>query len=194
MKHYEPPDPEELEEIQELNLLFLIYLRSAAREGRSCLGLPVNLAAKLRNLSSAALEAVAVFPRSLFILDLDNLAEAREHPLLSSTPLEQSRQALYLTILHSAWNMCRQREFQARMFLRLSVVTGRRLRTMPLSELLLLSVAPNLLACASPGAEPLWETLLDRSQTDMSRALRLIALHPDAEHNPARRVFALHSM
>jgi hypothetical protein len=194
MKHHEPPNPEELEEIQELNLLFLIYLRSAASEGGSCLGMPPRSVAKLRNLSSAALEAMAVFPRSLFILDLENLAATGDHPVLPSTPLAQSRQALCLTILHSAWNMCRQRDFQARMFLRLSVVMSRRLRTMPLSELLLLSAVPNVLGCASPDAEPLWDALLDRRQANMSRALRLIALHPDAEHTPARRVFALHSI
>ena len=191
---YEPPDSAELEEIQELNLLFLIYLRAAARVGGDCLGLPARGASTLRELSSAALEAMAVFPRSLFILDLNNLTTAREHLVLFRTALDQSLQALTLTVLHSAWNMSRQRDFQARMFLRLSAIATRRLRTVALSELPLLAGTPNLLGCAFPGARSLWATLINRTETEMPRALRLIALHPDASVRPARHAMSLRSL
>ena len=67
-----------------------------------------------------------MFPRSLFLLDLNNLTTAREHLALFRTALDQSLQALTLTVLHSAWNMSRQRDFQARMFLRLSAIATRR--------------------------------------------------------------------
>lgn len=191
---YEPPDSSELEEIQELNLLFLIYLRSCAREGGDCLGLPAASARTLRELSAAALEAMAAFPRSLFILDLDNLTAAREHLVLPPTVLEQGRQALALFILHSAWNMSRRREFQARIFLRLSVVATRRLRTIALSQLPLLAATPSLLGCAFPGARSLWATLISRTETEMPRALKLIALHPDTEARPARQIMSLRSL
>ena len=188
---HESPDAAELEETQELNLLFLIYLRAAARAGGDCLGLPARSARTLRELSSTALEAVSVFPRSLFTLDLNNLTTAREHLALFRTALGQSLQALTLTVLHSAWNMSRQRDFQARMFLRLSAIATRRLRTVALSELPLLAGTPNLLGCAFPGARSLWATLTNRTETELPRALILIALHPDAAVHPARHRLAL---
>ncbi len=194
MMLYDPPDSDQLEELQELNLLFLIYLRSCAREGGDCLGIPTGTAAKLRELSMTALQAMSDFPRSLFNVDLDNISAAREHFELPRTALEQSRQALTLTVLHSAWNMSRSREFQARMFLRLSATATRRLRTIPLSELTLLAVTPRRLTCAFPGARALWITLISRTETGMPRALRMIALHPDAEFRPVRRAISLHQI
>ncbi len=188
---YEPPASDELEEIQELNLLFLIHLRACARQGNDCLGLPAGSAKKLRELSGITLESMAAFPRSLFMLDLDNIAEAREQRGHPPAALDHSRQALALTVLLSAWNMSRQRDFQARMFLRLSVSATRRLRTIPLSELPLMASAPGLLHCAFPGAPALWATLIGPGGSEMPRALRLIALHPDVELRPTRRAISL---
>jgi hypothetical protein len=90
MMPYDAPDSDQLEELQELNLLFLIYLRSCAREGGDCLGIPTGTAAKLRELSMTALQAMSDFPRSLFNVDLDNISAAREHFELPRTALEQS--------------------------------------------------------------------------------------------------------
>ncbi|MEE8542291.1 MAG: hypothetical protein V3S94_00365 [Gammaproteobacteria bacterium] len=194
MMLYEPPDSAELEELQELNLLFLMYLRAAARAGGDCLGLPARSARTLRELSSTALEALSMFPRSLFLLDLNNLTTTREHLVLLRTALDQSLQALALTVLHSAWNMSRQRDFQARMFLRLSAVATRRLRTVALSELPLLAGTPSLLSCAFPGARSLWATLINRTEAELPRALKLIALHPDAAVHPARHAMPLRSL
>ena len=194
MMLYEPPDSDELEEIQELNLLFLIYLRASARDGGNCLGLPAASARTLRELSSTALEVMSAFPRSLFILDLDNLTATGMHLDLSPTVLDQSRQALTLTVLHSAWNMSRKRDFNARIFLRLSRTAIRRLRTITLSQLPLLAATPGLLGCAFPGALSLWATLINRTETKMPRALKLIALHPDTEVRPAHRARALRSI
>jgi len=194
MMFYDPPDSDQLEELQELNLLFLIYLRSCAREGGDCLGIPTGTAARLRELSMTALQAMSDFPRSLFNVELHNISAAREHFELPHTALEQSRQALTLTVLHSAWNMSRNREFQARMFLRLSATETRRLRTIPLSELPLLAARPGRLTCAFPGARALWITLISRTETEMPRALRMIALHPDAEFRPVRQAISLHHL
>jgi hypothetical protein len=194
MMLYEPPDSDELEEIQELNLLFLIYLRSSAREGGDCLGLPAASARTLRELSSAALETMSAFPRSLFILDLDNLTAAREHLILSPSTLDQSRQALTLFVLHSAWNMSRKRDFQARIFLRLSAVATRRLRTIALSQLPFLAATPGLLGCAFPGARSLWATLINRTEAEMPRALKLIALNPDTAIRPAGQAISYRSL
>ena len=188
---YEPPNSAELEEIKELNLLFLIYLRLSVRGGGDCLGLPAGSVTRLRELSSASLEGVSAFPRALFDLDLKNMPVTREHLIFCRTALEQSRRALTLTILHSAWNMSHKRDFQARAFLRLSAVTTRRLRTTALSELPLLAATPGLLSCAFPGARSLWATLLDRAETEMPRALKMIALHPDTEILSARHPMSL---
>ena len=194
MMLYEPPDSDELEEIQELNLLFLIYLRASARDGVNCLGLPAACARTLRELSSTALEVMSAFPRSLFILDLGNLTATGMHLDVSPTVLDQSRQALTLTVLHSAWNMSRKRDFNARIFLRLSRTAIRRLRTITLSQLPLLAATPGLLGCAFPGALSLWATLINRPETKMPRALKLIALHPDAAVHPARHAMPLRSL
>ncbi|HEY5624806.1 MAG TPA: hypothetical protein VIV14_13680, partial [Gammaproteobacteria bacterium] len=105
---YAPPDSDELEELQELNLLFLIHLRKAARDAADCLGLPTPYVGRLRDLPMSRLESIADFPRSLFILDLENISTASERHVPHR--LESSRRSLALTVLLSAWNMSRRRE------------------------------------------------------------------------------------
>jgi hypothetical protein len=188
---YAPPDSDQIEEIQELNLLFLIHLRVAARENANCLGLPDELAGMLRDFPMSRLESIAEFPRSLFVLDLDGFKTPSNLPF--ANVLDQSRQALALTVLHSAWSMSRRRSFQARLFLRLPVSALRRLRTTSLSELPLIATSPTLLHCGFAGSESLWETLISRDESSFPRALRLIALHPDTELTPPRHILSAHT-
>jgi hypothetical protein len=186
---YAPPDSGELEELQELNLLFLIHLRNAAREAADCLGLPARHARRLRELPMSRLESIADFPRSLFILDLDNISAASERHVPDR--LESSRRSLALTVLHSAWNMSRRRDFQARLFLRLPREALHRLRTTSLSELPLIATSPSLLHCRFAGADSMWRTLLTEDNFEMTRVLRMVALHPDVERHKPSRLFAL---
>jgi hypothetical protein len=181
MMHYEPPESTEFDEIHELNLLFLTYLRSCAREGQDCLDLPRDAIPALRELSSDALQTIAEFPRSLYTLQLGRATEMHERPSLPHARLAEARQALTLTILHSAWNMSRHRDFQARMFLRLTATETHQLRSTPLSEIPILAATPGLLSSRFPGARALWGTLVSRTEDEMTRAFRLTALQPDLD-------------
>ncbi len=189
--HYAPPDSDEIEELQELNLLLLIHLRSAAREGVSGFGLTPALARKLRDFPMSKLESIAEFPRALFVIALDEVAITGEQAI--PDPLESSRRSLALTILHSAWNMSRRRDFQARLFLRLSARTLRRLRTTALSELPLIATSSSVIHCDFSGSESIWQSLILEDDFELTRALRLVALHPDVDFHRQNRILALRS-
>ena len=189
--HYAPPDADEIEELQELNLLLLIHLRSAAREGVSGFGLAPSLTWRLRDFPMSTLESIAEFPRALFVIDLDNISLTSEHKI--PDPVETSRRSLALTVLYSAWNMSRRRDFQARLFLRLSARTLRRLRTTALSELPLISTSPSLIHCDFAGSESIWRSLVLQEDFELSRALRLVALHPDVDLHEPGRLLALNT-
>ena len=173
------PDEEQLQEIRELNYLFLCFLQAAARSGANCLGLDPAVAKPLRRASSARIGRMTGFPRALFSLDLEEGSPSLGGKLnLPRTRLEQTREALTLTVLLCAWNMSRRRVFQARMFLGLSATAIRRLRTLPLSELHQFGRSPRLLSCAFRGVPGLWAGLLRQQDTAVPRALALIGLQP----------------
>jgi hypothetical protein len=189
--HYAPPDADEIEELQELNLLLLIHLRAAAREGASGFGLAPSLARKLCDFPMSTLESIAEFPRALFVIDLDNISITGEHQI--PDPIESSRRSLALTVLYSAWNMSRRRDFQARLFLRLSARTLRRLRTTALSELPLIATSPSLIHCDFAGSESIWRSLILQEDFELTRALRLVALHPDVDLQKSTRILSLNT-
>lgn len=172
------PHADELQEIQELNRLFLILLQERARQEAECLGLAAPLARQIRDAPSAVIDGLSAFPRALFVLNLDCAAAAG--PVVEETvdPLSQTRQALTLTVLLTAWHMSRQRSFQARMFLGLSVREARSLRALPLSELHRVAPRPGLLAAAFPEARNLWATLLRHAKHGLPPALHLVGLQP----------------
>ncbi len=171
------PQPDELREIQELNHLFLLLLQGRARSGAECLGLSASVTRRIRDASPTVIDGMATFPRALFTLNLN--ADSVPAPVEElGDPLGRTRYALTLTVLLSAWHMTRQRSFQARMFLGLSVSESRYLRTLPLSELQVLGASAGLLGCAFAEAETLWITLLRHAEYGIPPALRLVGLQP----------------
>jgi len=180
------PHTDELQEIKELNRLFLILLRERARQGVECLGLAAPLARQIRDAPPAVIEGLSAFPRALFVLNLDCAETAGPVAEEATATLSQMRYALTLTLLLTAWHMSRQRSFQARMFLGLSVRQARSLRTLPLSELHLVAPRPGLLGCAFPEARNLWATLLRHAKHGLPPALHLVGLQPWLVTGPSR--------
>ena len=188
------PHQDELAEIRELNHLFLILLQRRARQGGQCLGLPASVSCRIRDASPAVIRGLSSFPRALFILNLDCVEAPGGHVEVSTDSLSQARHALALTILLTAWNMTRQRDFQARMFLGLSGREAVLLRKLPLSELHRLAPMPELLRCAFGDAGKLWTSLLHHAAGGLPPALHLVGLQPRAlelmaeDENPGTRL------
>lgn len=173
---------DQLAQIHELNRLFLHFLRERADAGADCLGLAPAVVTLLRYAEDAALEAAAQFPRALF--DLDTREPARGTPVdVLETAASRSRQALNLTVLLCAWNMSRESDYRARLFLGLGRAAVHRLRTTPLSELPRLALAPRVLTCAFPRFERFWRELLGDTRPEVRQRLALIALQPGLEHD-----------
>ena len=172
-----PAGSDDLEEVRELNRLFLDYVRACARAGADCLGLDRATAALLESASCERLDALAAIPRALFRLTLP-----RAKPLGVMDPpanaVETSRQALQLTIAHSAWHMSRRRPYAARLFLGLDEHEIRTLRGTTLFDLPHLAASVELVGCAFPHAAWLWHKLLTETRPESLRHLLLIALQP----------------
>ena len=172
------PHRDELAEIRELNHLFLILLQRRARQGAECLGLPGPISRQIRDASPAVIHGLSMFPRALFILNLDCVEAAGSFVEVSTDNLSHTRHALALTILLTAWNMTRHRGFQARMFLGLSVRDAVFLRKLPLSDLHRLTPMPELLGCAFRDTRKLWTSLLHHAPSGLPPALHLVGLQP----------------
>ena len=185
------PRPDELAEIRELNRLFLVLLQARARRGADCLGLTASVASAIGDASPAVIEGMAAFPRALFVLNL-SAARAGTAGEARDDELGWSRRALALTVLLTAWHMSRQRSFQARMFLGLSVREAGYLRSLPLSELPRLAPEPQLLGCAFPQAKLLWTALLRHAKDGLPPALRLVGLQPRLRRGAAQGLAAGH--
>lgn len=186
-----PPRPslDLLDHVHELNRLFLAFLRSAARERRSCLGLPAPAERALLKAGPELLEMLAQFPHALFRLTLDDPAIGRTiDPLRGGT--DGAHYSLSLMILQSARSLSRQSTYQARLLMGLSSRAMQRLRGMPLSDLPALARKADLVLCAFPDRDWLWIELLRESRPEARQQLTLIALQPWLEQEWPRRRFA----
>ena len=174
----------DLDEVQELNRLFLEFLQTRARASDDCLGLGRRVAGLLQTAAAARLDAMAAFPRALFRLESH---QAESPPILDpgADVGARSRQALQLTILHSAWNMSRRNAYGARLFLGLDEAHIRRLRIMPLSELPAMSAYGGVVTCGFLEAPWLWKELLTEMRPESRRQLLLIGLQPQVYGRPA---------
>lgn len=187
---HQAPYPHELDEIRELNHLFLIMLQQLAQtqaqtQSRAqCLGLDTSIARRLRSAAPAVLLGMAAYPRALFSLNLNPPESPGSDFEATGDALERARLALTLTLALTAWNMSRQRGFQARMFLGLTAAEVRRLRAMPLLEVQRLGARPGLVSCAFPGATSIWATLLRHAARGLPPALRLVGLQPHLPIEP----------
>ena len=181
---HQAPHPHELDEIRELNHLFLIMLQRLAQTQTQCLGLHTSIARRLRSAPPAVIQGMAAYPRALFSLNLKPQETPRSGFEDSGDSLERMRLALTLTLALTAWNMSRQRGFQARMFLGLSAAEVCYLRAMPLLEVQRLGARPGLVCCAFPGATGVWATLLRHAARGLPPALRLVGLQPHLPIEP----------
>jgi hypothetical protein len=168
---------EHLGHIHELNRLFLAFLSRRAREGRDCLGMSEPLRALLAASDPKLLNRVAEFPRALFDLALHRPPEFGVMDPSDSLD-ERARHALNLTILLSAWNLCRASAYHARLFLGLTEKSVHRLRAMSLSDLPALALARGVVRCAFPRSERFWRELMHANKPEVRHQLGLIALQP----------------
>lgn len=178
---------DQLEQIQELNRLFLAFLRSSAREGLDCLGLPDRARSVLLATDQNALDVLAEFPRALFRLAFDERV-----PALAIDPLRSrhdgERYALSLTILLCAWTLSRHSVYQARLLLGLESRAMQQLRAMQLGAIQHLAHTPQLVLCAFPDRPWLWSQLLAETRPEGRQYLALIALQPGIDKDwPASR-------
>jgi len=181
------PGHDPLQHVHELNRLFLAHLQARVRGELDCYGLPEVARPALRRASGEAIAAIAVFPRALFDLKLDERApSALRDPLRSRD--DGARHALELTILLCAWTLSRQSTYQARLLLGLDVRTIQRLRAMQLSDLPPRAHSSQLLLCAFAGRDWIWSELMHETRPEARQQLALIALQPGLGREwPARR-------
>jgi len=181
------PSIDQLEHVHELNRLFLTVLQSSVRDKLDCFGLPSGARPALRSASGVLLDSVAEFPRALFQIRLDDQGAADLRDPLKSRA-ESVRQSMNLTILLCAWVFSRQSVYQARFLLGLESRAIQQLRTLQLTELQRLALAPQLVLCAFASREWLWIQLLTETRPEARRKLALVALQPGLEQEwPFRR-------
>lgn len=166
-----------LEHVRELNRLFLAFLRSCARDGLNCLGLPERARSALLATSPDTLNLLAEFPRALFRLALDE--RAPQHPIDPlRSPHDSERYVLSHAVLHCAWTLSRQSVYQARLLLGLGSQTIQQLRGTQLAAIHQLAHAPDLVLCAFTDRPWLWSQLLAETRPEGRQQLALIALQP----------------
>jgi len=168
-----------LAQVHELNRLFLTVLQSCVREKLDCFALPNGARSVLRSASGLLLDSIAEFPRALFQISLDDSAAGAY--LAPKTRMETVRQSMNLTILLCAWTFSRQSVYQARFLLGMESRTIQQLRTLQLTDLQPLALAPQLVRCAFATREWLWIELLTETRPEVRRQLALIALQPGIE-------------
>jgi hypothetical protein len=179
-----------LQQVHELNRLFLTHVQMRARGDVDCCGLPDVARLPLRRAGPESIATIAVFPRALFELKLDERSSAVRDPLHSRD--DSARHALGLTILLCAWTLSRQSTYQARLLLGLESRTIQRLRAMQLTDLQLLAHVPELVRCAFRGRDWIWSELLTETRPEARQQLALIALQPGVGRDwPARRAARL---
>jgi hypothetical protein len=173
----------DLDHVCELNRLFLSFLRTEARNGRFCLGLPDAVTTLLRAASDDVLDRAAQLPRALFRLRV-RTPGAGDRLQAPVSPRVRVAHALQLTILLTIWNVSRQSAYRARTFFGLTSREVQRLRTWSLSELPDLALGAELVACNFDDAGWLWRQLLSADEGVPHEHLKLVALQPAMRPSP----------
>jgi hypothetical protein len=180
------PNHDSLQQVHELNRLFLTHLHMRLRGDHDCCGLPDVARLPLRRASAESIAAIAVFPRALFDLKVEERPSSVRDPLRSND--DGAQHALGLTILLCAWTLSRQSTYQARLLLGLDARAIQRLRAMQLSELQVLAHARELVLCAFAGRDWIWSELVKETRPEARQQLAMIALQPGLGRDwPTRR-------
>lgn len=182
---YSGPALEAVDQIRQLNRMFLTFLRERPRIAVERFGLSSSATSLLKHASLEEIERAADFPRALFGFRLPELRAPGtvaddESPAGARLVGEPERHVLQLTLLHSAWYLCRSSGYSARLLLRLGDAEVARLRAAEMSEIVTLSQVEHLVHAAFDHLEWIWRQLLKESRPEHRRRLWLIGLQPDA--------------
>jgi len=183
MSHFDPPFPA-LEEVRQLNRLFLGFLRSRPAIAAEDFGLSRSATEPLASATLEQIDRAASFPRALFRLHLP-----QESPGAVMDPLgaarDPGRRVLQLTLLQSAWHLCRSGGYAARLLLRLNDAEIKQLRNAEMQDIVLLSLAADIVRVAFDDFDGIWRELLMESRPEQRRRLLLFGLQPDPSLLPA---------
>jgi hypothetical protein len=166
---------DQLQQVHELNRAFLGWLQSAARDGRTGIGLPVSVWPVIAAASGPLLDGVARFPRALFHLDLRFAAQARAE---RDAGPDEAEHDLCLLIVLAVRNTTRQSAYQARLLFGLTAVEVERLCSSPLAGLQRLAGTPGVLGCVFREQRWFWHGLFEATRPELRRQLTLMALQP----------------
>jgi hypothetical protein len=184
-------DLDPLRQVHELNRLFLTHLQTCVRDDLDCCGLPDVARSPLPRASLESIATIAVFPRALFDIKLDDPSPSSVRDPLRSRD-DGARHALGLTILLCAWTLSRQSNYQARLLLGLEARAIQRMRAMQLSDLQPHAYSPQIVLCAFAGRDWIWNELLNETRPEARQQLALVALQPGLSREwPIRRAARL---
>jgi hypothetical protein len=172
-----------LDEITELNRLFLEFLRGSPAPSARRFAVNARTHALLKAASGARLDQAAGFPRSLFCLRLPEAGVCDEAGFLAPMQLSGER-VLKLYLLHGVRNLCRRSGYAARVTLGLDDRHVERLRKADAREIVLMSLADDLIRAAFVGADWIWESILTERGPASWRQLLLIGLQPNVPVEP----------
>jgi hypothetical protein len=178
-----PPSSDSLAQVHELNRLFLKSLQTRDAAALRDSGFPAGAVDTLRLAAPGQIDRLAEFPRALFDLVIEHPEACEADPPADTAYGPQ--QILELTILFSAWNICRDSVYHARLFFGLTPRAVHTLRTTPLSALPRLGLTAVHVRCAFTGSEWLWRELFTEARPEVMRRLILIALQPALERTGA---------
>lgn len=167
-----------IEEVRQLNRLFLGFLRERPEVATRHFGLSESASAMLARADYDQIDCAADFPRALFRLHLPGDAPAAVPDPLGLTR-ESGRRVLQVTLLHSAWSLCRSSGYSARLLLRMTNDEVRRLKDADVNTILMLSLADDVVQAAFDELDWIWPRLLTESRPEHRRRLLLIGLQPD---------------
>jgi hypothetical protein len=188
-----PSDLDPLQQVHELNRLFLKCLQDRVKDNLDCWGLPDAARLPLRRASPESIATIAVFPRALFDLTLDERSAGAAYDARRDRD-DTARHALGLTVLLCAWTLSRQSAYQARLLLGLESRVIQRLRALQLGDLPRLAAVPSLVHCAFAGRDWIWSELVSETRPEARQHLALVALQPGIGRDwPTRRAARLSS-
>jgi hypothetical protein len=178
------PTFQAIEEVRQANRLFLEFLRSRPALATEHFHLSRAVADALLAASQIEIDRAASFPRALFRLQLPRMApgavlDAHE---LAAAP---DRRVLQIALLQSAWTLCRTSGYSARLLLRLDDDAIARFRHAELRDVLLMSLANDVLHAAFDELDWIWRELLTETRPELRRRLLLLGLQPDLSLVPA---------
>jgi hypothetical protein len=167
-----------LDEIRQANRLFLDFLSSRPRVAIDHFSLSPAVTDALATASAEQIDRAAEFPRALFRLTLPPevpgaVLDARE---LAAAP---DRRVLQISILQSAWVLCRTSGYSARLLLRFDDPAIDRLRHAELRDILLMSLGNDILHAAFDELDWVWKELLTEARPEQRRRLLLLGLQPE---------------